>query len=204
VTESNSPVAPPAEIPIERGRVSVNLPLAVVLLSVNAFQFGMPAAVVGRLLPNNLYTIGASVLAYCFLLFDVFYTTVLRTRNIYDPERPFQPTVRARLTPSQWGARAKRVVVIGLFGEYVKMGYVFGLAYAAVSRLDPHAFNVPLGVGAAFYFSVTTLATVGYGDIVPVSAIARTIAVVEIFVGLLYVILVFSVVATHLQKRSAP
>ena len=37
------------------------------------------------------------------------------------------------------------------------------------------------------YFSFVTLATLGYGDITPVSNTARTLAVVEALVGMLYI-----------------
>lgn len=163
----------------------------------------LPAVVITRVIPNNWLTVSLGILGYCLLVFDVVYTTVLRTWTIYDPGRPFQPTIRNRLTPSQWRARGKRIVVLALFSEYVKLAYLFAMAYAVVSRADRAAFNVPLGLGVAFYYSVTTLATVGYGDILPCSPIARTIAVLEILAGLIYVILVLSVVSTHLQKRSA-
>ena len=39
----------------------------------------------------------------------------------------------------------------------------------------------------AFYFSFITLSTVGYGDITPVSRIARWLAAMEAMTGLLYV-----------------
>ena len=39
----------------------------------------------------------------------------------------------------------------------------------------------------AFYFSFITLSTVGYGDITPVSRIARWLAATEAIAGLLYV-----------------
>ena len=38
-----------------------------------------------------------------------------------------------------------------------------------------------------FYFSFITLSTVGYGDITPVSRIARWLAAMEAMTGLLYV-----------------
>jgi hypothetical protein len=39
----------------------------------------------------------------------------------------------------------------------------------------------------AFYFSFVTLSTVGYGDITPVSKVARMLAAMEAMTGLLYV-----------------
>lgn len=47
-----------------------------------------------------------------------------------------------------------------------------------------------------FYFSVTTFATVGYGDIVPVSSIARILVILEI--SLSFLIIVFAL--TNITK----
>ena len=43
------------------------------------------------------------------------------------------------------------------------------------------------------YFSLITLATVGYGDILPVSETARTLAVIEATVGQFYIAVVVAV-----------
>jgi hypothetical protein len=201
-SETKPPSAAGNDI-VERGHVPLSMPVFVALLCWMSFQFVLPAAVIARLLPNNWLTLILGILGGCALLFEIAYTTFVRVRTIYDPGRPFEPTIRAKRTIEQWRAKGKRIVAAALFVEYAKIGYLFALAYAALSRLDRHAFNVPLSIGTAFYYSITTLATVGYGDIVPRSPFARTIAVIEIFAGLLYAALVLSVIATHLQKRSS-
>ena len=54
------------------------------------------------------------------------------------------------------------------------------------------------------YFSFVTLTTVGYGDVHPVHAAARSLAVAEALVGQLYLaILIGSLVGMALQARSA-
>jgi voltage-gated potassium channel len=42
------------------------------------------------------------------------------------------------------------------------------------------------------YFSFTTLSTVGYGDILPVSSVARMLAMVEAMFGMFYVTLLIA------------
>jgi voltage-gated potassium channel Kch len=50
------------------------------------------------------------------------------------------------------------------------------------------------------YFSYTTLTTLGYGDIVPVSQIARTLATLEAITGQLYLaVLVARLVGLHIN-----
>jgi voltage-gated potassium channel len=57
----------------------------------------------------------------------------------------------------------------------------------------------------AFYFSFVTLSTVGFGDVTPVSKLARTLAVMEAVTGTFYVaILIARLVAMYVPaSRSA-
>jgi len=55
-----------------------------------------------------------------------------------------------------------------------------------------------------FYFSFITLSTVGYGDITPVSRIARWLAAMEAMTGLLYVaVLIARLVSLYSAPGSA-
>src|SRR5688572_11159698 len=47
------------------------------------------------------------------------------------------------------------------------MVVVFASVYLSMSKRDTEAFSEPLQRISALYFTVTTLTTVGYGDIVP-------------------------------------
>jgi hypothetical protein len=56
----------------------------------------------------------------------------------------------------------------------------------------------------AFYFSLITLSTVGYGDVAPVSRVARMLAVMEAISGLFYMaVLVSRLVAVHSAQHSS-
>lgn len=44
----------------------------------------------------------------------------------------------------------------------------------------------------AFYFSFSTLTTLGFGDITPVSRVARTLAIMEAATGTLYLAILIS------------
>jgi hypothetical protein len=64
---------------------------------------------------------------------------------------------------------------------YLLAGIFFGLFYFALDQIEPGTFS---GSGefsrmSAFYFSFVTLATLGYGDIVPRTDVARGLAMVE-------------------------
>jgi Ion channel. len=52
------------------------------------------------------------------------------------------------------------------------------------------------------YFSVITIATVGFGDIVPVSSAARLMVVGEVLLGVAYAVFFFSIIAAFLREKN--
>jgi len=62
---------------------------------------------------------------------------------------------------------------------------VFAGAYTAMSAREPGAFTESLDRIDALYFTVTTLATVGFGDIAAVSPTARVVVTVQMVTSLL-------------------
>jgi len=56
---------------------------------------------------------------------------------------------------------------------------VFAATYYLMASSDPGGFSQPLDRTAALYFTVTVLATVGFGDIAPVTTIARVAVMVQ-------------------------
>jgi voltage-gated potassium channel len=77
---------------------------------------------------------------------------------------------------------------------YLVFGLLWTMAYMLVGRLLPDAFMFSAEPGAsrsmtasnALYYSFVTLTTMGYGDILPVSRVARMLAITEATTGLLY------------------
>ena len=90
---------------------------------------------------------------------------------------PWRDPYHAMLT---LGWRAFLAVIAGY---YLLVNAAFGALYAA----QPGSVaNLPAGsLGSAFFFSVETFATVGYGVMAPQSTYGHIVATVEIFVGLL-------------------
>jgi hypothetical protein len=95
--------------------------------------------------------------------------------------------------------------VQGLFATiavYLFIAFFFASVYVLVLEWDPASFHLPVDAAARprsmlmhdmVYFSMITLATVGYGDILPVSETARSLAVIEAVVGQFYVAIVVAV-----------
>ena len=83
----------------------------------------------------------------------------------------------------------------GAVAAYLLITIAFALGYILISFLIPGAFRIldkspNIGdprFGYIFhYFSISTITTLGYGDIVPVHPFSRTLATVEALVGQLY------------------
>src|SRR5262245_34242960 len=90
---------------------------------------------------------------------------------------------------------------------YLLAGTAFALTYQVLCRLQPGAFAVAgvpsaeLESGTAIYFSFVTLATLGYGDVVPVTPIARSLAICEAVGAQLFVAVLIARLVS-LQTRS--
>ena len=93
--------------------------------------------------------------------------------------------------------------VAGAVYVYLLTGILFAGIYQLLLTwqpgalyFDPARFSEPLiigngistrGAGAVLYYSFVTLGTVGYGDVTPASPAARSVSLVEMVVGIMYV-----------------
>ena len=99
-------------------------------------------------------------------------------------------------------------VIAGALCGYVFLGFAWGFTYTLIEQLAPGSFSTPdaLSVPGAplFYFSFTTLTTLGYGDIAPVSGTARALAITEALTGQIFlVVIVARLVALQIAPRNA-
>jgi voltage-gated potassium channel len=102
-------------------------------------------------------------------------------------------------------------VLCASISAYLLLGLAWTMAYWLVDQLTPggaFSFNTNGGPRSmngftGFYFSFITLSTVGYGDITPVSRIARWLAAMEAMTGLLYVaVLIARLVSLYSTPKS--
>jgi hypothetical protein len=93
--------------------------------------------------------------------------------------------------------------IAGAFCGYVLAGVVFAHIYCIVEGVVPGSFHVPPELAADLanpvqrrsvlnYFSFITLTTVGYGDVVPATPLARELASLEAIVGQFYIAVVMA------------
>jgi inward rectifier potassium channel len=92
-----------------------------------------------------------------------------------------------------------------LFGTFAVFFLVFDLLFGCLYALVPGCIaNLnPPGFAGAFFFSVETLATVGYGDMHPVTLYGHSIAMLEIFVGLMSLALITGIMFARFSRPRA-
>lgn len=98
--------------------------------------------------------------------------------------------------------------LVGAVNLYLLLAVLWSVMYAVVEKLIPGSFvglSEPLTQGWSsdwLYFSFVTMTTLGYGDITPLSATARTLAYLQAVFGQFYLaILVASLVSTYITER---
>jgi len=112
--------------------------------------------------------------------------------------------------------RADRVTLDGIFASvvaYQMLGLLFAQIYTMLLLGNPASLHLPDSVTPSdepmqlemIYFSFVTLATLGYGDIVPDTNFARSVTIIEAIIGQFYVavvvaVLVSAFVAQHLTE----
>ena len=101
--------------------------------------------------------------------------------------------------------RERRLTTDGIFATvaaYLLIALLFAQVYLFMLTWNPESFVLPVSAteraphllqNDMTYFSLVTLATVGYGDILPRSETARMMAMIEAVVGQFYVAVVVAV-----------
>lgn len=112
--------------------------------------------------------------------------------------------------------RARRVsedTLAGAVCVYLLIALVWGHCFMLIEFLVPGSFSFTIGEARMqlwvsrefypfYYFSLVTMTTIGYGDMLPVSTAARTFATMEGVLGQVYLtILVARLVGMHLMQQ---
>jgi inward rectifier potassium channel len=92
-----------------------------------------------------------------------------------------------------------------LFGTFAGFFLGFDLLFGFLYHLIPGCIaNLnPPGFAGAFFFSVETLATVGYGDMHPQSLYGHVVAMIEIFIGLMSLALITGIMFARFSRPRA-
>jgi hypothetical protein len=113
----------------------------------------------------------------------------------------------------QFAMRSGRVDaehVYAALGAYLLAGLFCGVLHFEIERAWPGSFVsgdrmiADFSLATAIYFSFVTLATLGYGDIVPRTEVARGIATVEAIAGQLYLAVMVARLISIYARPTAP
>ena len=100
--------------------------------------------------------------------------------------------------------------IAGAISAYLLLGIVWAVAYSLFYQFNPESFSMPEtfrgGSGMrgmwAYYFSFTTLTTLGYGDVAPRLPAAQSYAVMEAACGQIFLaVLIARLVALQIVHR---
>ena len=85
---------------------------------------------------------------------------------------------------------------------------IFAVIYVLISEGNPESFTEPLDRFTAYYFALTVLATVGFGDITPVTTLARAVTMIQMSLDLAFIAVLVKVMGgaakSALGKRKQP
>ncbi len=99
--------------------------------------------------------------------------------------------------------------IVGAICVYLMLGVIWALSYGLLEAAIPGSFGGLAEDAASWswnpdwvYFSFVTLTTLGYGDILPLTIFARTLAFFEAIVGQFYLaVLVAGLVGAYLAEK---
>jgi len=99
-----------------------------------------------------------------------------------------------------------RDLIVGAAIVYLLMALAWSFIFGAVESLHPGSFSIPeiqgISTSRSFlYYSFVTITTLGYGDITPVTSLARSLCILEAVVGQLYLVVqVAWLVGVHVSQ----
>jgi hypothetical protein len=152
-------------------------------------------------LPNRLIVLSRLIAIFAFgcdLVYfpnSVFLTelTLLFSQILYVSF--FSVTIFAIAKRISDSSTVDHSVISGSICIYLLLGLIWFFFYQIIYFFDPNAFNHPEELKtrlSLFYFSFTTLTTVGYGDITPINPFAMTFSNMEAIIGQLYLTIVIA------------
>lgn len=128
-----------------------------------------------------------------------------RGRKIWSGTRP---VIAYGMPPLGWRDFYHRALTVSWPVFFLSLAVLFLLLNGGFATLyllghAPIANQSPAGFGGAFFFSVETLATVGYGDMHPQTVYAHLVATLEIFVGMSGIALATGLVFARFSRPQA-
>jgi inward rectifier potassium channel len=134
-----------------------------------------------------------------------FFSLRRRPHTVHIGGRPY---VSEGLPQRMWDDFYHRALTVSwpvFFGLATSVFLIFNAIFAIIYEVDPHgiANQYPKGLAGAFFFSVETLATVGYGDMHPQSIYTHLVATAEIILGMGNIAVVTGLIFARFSRPQA-
>lgn len=102
--------------------------------------------------------------------------------------------------------------VFGAVAAYVLIAFTFSCLFGLLQQVQPHAFHAStvhapsehLDWATLMYFSFTVLTSTGFGEITPVTKMARALIVIEQVLGVMYVAFLIARLANLYHNGGKP
>jgi hypothetical protein len=200
--------------------VFVNLPLS----RSHAYETSVFIAIWFPLVISSVIVAARHRVAIAAILFSSLLTLIANTLRVDAPSRltlclgaGSLVVFMAALIWIVWGAvfgpgRVTHHRIQGAVVLYLSIGLLFAALYqilvalipGSVSEVMPHGGN-PVFARTLVYFSLGTLTSTGYGDVLPFHPLARSLSNLEAVIGQLFpATLLARIVALEMQQRSFP
>ena len=77
---------------------------------------------------------------------------------------------------------------------------IFAMTYVTISIESPESFTEQLTGFSSYYYALTVLATVGFGDIAPVSVAARSVTMVQMALDIAFIAVLIRIMGGAAKK----
>lgn len=159
-----------------------------------AFRGGLLLALGTAITSSLIHIFDFSGLTYLHLLFMLLF---------------FILTLREAAKQALFSGSITKNNIIGSICIYLLLGLIWTTLYSLLNELIPHSFNGLTGTKwqdnfpNLIYFSYVTLTTLGFGDLLPTSPLARFLVYMESIIGTFYMaVVVSSLVGSALNNKS--
>lgn len=110
--------------------------------------------------------------------------------------------------------KVNETVILGLISGYICLGLVGSFMFISIEFIEPGSFSGITSIDGPpdliqqdlLYFSYITLLTIGYGEILPVSSLARSASILIGLLGQIYIVIITAIVVGKFlnQKPNTP
>lgn len=98
--------------------------------------------------------------------------------------------------------RVNKTVIIGLMSGYISLGFVALFLFLSIELANPNSFSgltqsdnfIRFQIDELLYLSYISLMTIGYGDIVPLTAIAQKATILIGLLGQFYMVILTGII----------